>query len=185
MLPEALDLKSAPSQSCASSTPRAEDAAARPVHVDNSEQSRLVADQESEASAHAKLSSSWLANVGSLVRPFDARLLLRYIPLMPLESLQKLVTAWEGLGAEEKTSKMAARMALANIFERLAKDDVVFEVVHEQWQATTDKRASRKGKGATQKRTRQWHREHGAPYGLKLVVFMPRFHRVMQRQIIN
>ena len=80
-------------------------------------------------------------------------------PFMPLESLQKLVTASHALcvcnahlageteeslgrGAEDKTSEMGVRRALANLFERLAKDDVVFEGVHREWQATTDKRTS-------------------------------------------
>ena len=113
----------------------------------------------------------WMDKVASPVDACDAKLLRRYIPALPLESLQKVVTVSnsariaclaskreqsEQRGADARISKMAMRLALGSTFAQLALADTDIQEVHTQWEATNDK-SKRRRKACAQRHAEQWH----------------------------
>ena len=134
-----------------------------------------VASQDRSSGSDAHLCSRWLEEMGSLLSPYDAKLLQRYIPVLPPDSLQKVMTEshseqaaylagnrqqTQQRSAEKNISKMAMRRVLGTTFARLALTDFLFQEMHKQWQATTT-RSNRKGQQSAKQHTQQWHQRRG------------------------
>ena len=126
------------------------------------------------ASSDAKHCSNWLKEMGSLLNPYDTKVLRRYVPSLPLASFRKLTVAvaservpylvakghsFQHGGAEAQISKMAMRRILETSFMRLAPVDSDIQELHRHWQATKDK-SKRKGKLSAQQHTEKW-RQNG------------------------
>ena len=136
-----------------------------------------VASQDCSSGSDAHLCSRWLQEVGSLLSAYDAKLLQRYIPVLPPDSLQKVITVshseqaaylagnrqqTQQRSAEKNISKMAMRRVLGTTFARLALTDFLILEMHRQWEATTN-RSHRKGQQSAKQHTQQWHQrgQHG------------------------
>ena len=142
-----------------------------------------VASQDCSSGCDAHLSSRWLEEMRPLLSPYDAKLLERYIPVLPPESLQKVKTEFQSdhdaylartrqrtqeRPAEKIISKMSMRRILGTTFARLGLTDCLFQEMHKQWQATTT-RSNRTGQQRAKHHTQQWHQRrghHGRGYSL-------------------
>ena len=128
-----------------------------------------VASRDCGSSSEAKFCLPWLNTVGDLLGASDVKILHRYIPSLPMESLQKVVTAShcerirylaskkaqsQDSNAEEHISKMCMRKVLATTFEQLASDDIHIAEVHRHWQATSAK-GNRKGRNCAAEHRRK------------------------------
>ena len=136
---------------------------------------RAVASQDCSSSPDARLGSRWLEELRPLLSPYDVKLLERYIPVLPPESLQKVKTEFQSdhaaylakntqptqqRPAEKIISKMSMRRILGTTFARLGLTDFHFQDIHKQWQATTT-RSNRTGQQRAKHHTRQWHQRRG------------------------
>ena len=134
-----------------------------------------VASQDCSSGSDAHLGSRWLEEMRPLLSPYDAKLLERYIPVLPPDSLQKVKTEFHSehaaylarnrqqtqqRPAEKNISKMAMRRVLGTTFARLALTDFLFQEMHKQWQATTT-RSNRTGQQRAMHHTQQWHQRRG------------------------
>ena len=111
----------------------------------------------------------------SLLSAYDAKLLQRYILVLPPDSLQKVMIDFpsehaaylarnrqqtQQRPAEKNISKMAMRRILGTTFARLGLTDFLFQEMHKQWQATTT-RSNRTGQQRAMHHTQQWHQRRG------------------------
>ena len=136
-----------------------------------------VASQDRSSGSDAHLCSRWLEEMRPLLSPYDAKLLQRYIPVLPPDSLQKVMTESHSEQAaylasnrqqtqqrsvQKNISKMAMRRVLGTTFARLALTDFLILEVHRQWEATTN-RSNRKGQQSAKQHIQQWHQrgQHG------------------------
>ena len=134
-----------------------------------------VASQDCSSGCDAHLSSRWLEEMRPLLSPYDAKLLERYIPVLPPESLQKVKTEFQSdhaaylartrqrtqeRPAEKIISKMSMRRILGTTFARLGLTDCLFQEMHKQWQATTT-RSNRTGQQRAKHHIQQWHQRRG------------------------
>ena len=134
-----------------------------------------VASQDRSSGSDAHLCSRWLEEMRPLLSPYDAKLLERYIPVLPPESLQKVKAEFQSdhaaylarnrqrtqqRPAEKIISKMSMRRILGTTFARLGLTDFLFQEMHKQWQATTT-RSNRTGQQRAMHHTQQWHQRRG------------------------
>ena len=145
------------------------------AQVSPDEVSEPVASQDCSSGSDAHLGSRWLEELRPLLSPYDVKLLERYIPVLPPESLQKVKTEFESdhaayiarnrqptqqRPADQIISKMSMRLILGTSFARLGLTDFLFQEMHKQWQATTS-RKNRTGQQRVKHHTQQWHQRRG------------------------